>query len=248
MCVRTHHIRKLANKAIINISSGELKEISCNSWLCPECSKRKRAILYKGIKEYFCNSRYVRLWTFTASSANISIIDHTELMRKAFHVFLKYIRRHKSLSEVTKKFLYVRVVEFHKSGYIHFHLLIDKFLPQNIVAECWQRALLVARPAYTEGVNGFVFVRAQMSAKIAAGYVVKYVMKSVADGVRTIARWTKAKGTPIFARFKSNSTWLVLNYTSTGRLFSSSLELLELECPEFIQQSLLQVMQSKLNL
>lgn len=242
MCMRTAHIRNLASKRIYNPQTGEVRELHCNSWLCPECSKRKKAILLNGIKLYFCHSRYVRLWTFTASSANISISEHTQLMRAAFHVFLKNIRRSKALNEETRRFKYVRVVEFHKSGYIHFHLLIDKFIPQSLVASIWQAALLTVHPAYTDSTNGYVFVRAQMSAKIAAGYVVKYVVKSVEDGVCTIARWTKAKGTPIFARYRSDVKWLVLEFTSTGRLFSSSLELLQLECPNLsVQQTLLQL-------
>lgn len=194
-CSRTAGLR------FFNRETGEVRLVRCKCYNCEFCGKRKVQRLFSAVERYFSRFSYVRMWTFTASNAGLSKESHAKLMQKSWQRFWKEFRRSKFLTDETKAVKYFRVVELHESGYVHYHVLVTGWMKWEFVQNLWNWSL--AKTLGISSVNaeryGSVNVRASHSAKSAAGYVAKYVIKSIKDRMRTnMRKWSRSEKTALF--------------------------------------------------
>lgn len=218
MCIRIKQIPKFQNKALLNIDTSELHELHCKSWSCPECAPKKAKRLYISMLNFFSQFKGVPLWTFTASPSIYTPIEHAKLLQIAFHNFLKECRRNKLISPDKQKFKYVRLLELHKSGYVHYHLLSTHFVNFEILSELWRNALLTA--GYVPSLPKFSNVNTKWipNAKQAAKYVVKYVIKAVADFPAFISRWSKSNNTAVSTKYITKDNFMIVDLNSRNPL------------------------------
>lgn len=96
---------------------------------------------------------------------------------KAFEHFLDYLRRTANCHYVWKKEL------GEKSNHLHFHILVNNFIPYYLVAWKWKRLLLqegVKWPADVDGkdYNSHYRIELPRSRKLIAHYIAKYMSKA----------------------------------------------------------------------
>lgn len=194
-CARTAGLR------FLNRTTGEIRAVRCKCYSCEFCGKRKVQRLFSAVERYFSQFTYIRMWTFTAAPSGLSLSDHRKMMQKAWTVFWKEFRRSKFIAEKQRKVKYFRVVEAHQSGYIHYHVLVTEWMKWEFVQNLWNWSLAKVLKVSLEPQKrlGSVNVKASHSAKSAAGYVAKYVIKAVKEGLnQRIRKWSRSEKTAIF--------------------------------------------------
>lgn len=100
-----------------------------------------------------------------------------EQLLKAFNSFLDYLQRTANCVYVWKKEL------GEKSGHLHFHVLINNFIPYYIIAWKWKRLLIAQNvhwPSNADGVESNSHSRIELprSKKLVAHYIAKYMSKA----------------------------------------------------------------------
>ena len=96
-----------------------------------------------------------------------------------------------------KTLSFIWVMELQKNGRAHLHVLIDAYLPQSWVSAKWSKY----------GGGYIVDVREISSAKAAAGYVSKYLAKSLDGGLPDRERrYGKSKNIKLFEK-KDTGNW-----------------------------------------
>lgn len=162
---------------LINLNTGELAELNCNTYDCPYCGPRKMAKLKKAVYNCFSTMDYVRLFTFTFRYTYFINQEHCIIRsREIWRRFINNIRRDKKLSEKQRNFQYFKIVEFHETGYPHFHVLCDNYLHQSVLIKHWQKAIRTVM-GWT-GNCGTVNAKGSRNAQRATHYVSKYVTKT----------------------------------------------------------------------
>ena len=162
---------------LLNLNTGEIGELNCNTYYCDYCGPRKVARLKKAIYEAVRPNEYVRMFTFTFRSTHFVNQEHCIIRaREIWRRFINNIRRDKSLSKKARNFQYIKLVEFHLSGYPHFHVLGDQYMPQKVLYYHWRNAINTVMG--WDGNHGTVNAKGHRSARGAAYYVAKYVTKT----------------------------------------------------------------------
>lgn len=176
---------------IVDKLSGRQYRAKCGTWSCPVCGHQKRRRLVAATIRAFDQEKFLSLWTFTVSSGlGWTIDEHARVMLSAWRRFVVKVRQ-KWLGRITTQGLKMfRVVEQHKSGALHFHVLMNRFLNKERVKFLWM--VCVIRAAEAEGLEippdrKFSDAnvapsrnRGKPSAKAVACYVAKYVTKTLA--------------------------------------------------------------------
>lgn len=230
-CKSTERLR------FVNTITGEIIRVRCNTYACADCAPRKLNRLRKGMIRYFQNFEYVRLWTFTCTTRfTMTPKLHFDAMRKAWRIFTKELRRNKGLRESQRQVQYVKTVELHKSGYVHFHALFTQYVPQAIISAIWDNA---CRSVLKQNAHvASAYVRGH---KYNATMAAKYVTKSVARGAGTaekvayvtksdddflklsklgerVKRWSKSNKTGLFPRYAGPSPYVCVKVRDDGSL------------------------------
>jgi hypothetical protein len=166
----------------------------CKSRFCPTCSKIRRAELIRKFKYFRDCGRCVKLeLTFAGDSPNP--YNHPEYYSHAWDVFLKRIRRR------FPKIRFLRIVELHKSGIPHFHILIDHYISHTWITH-----------TFPECGGGMVNWIKLIDPGRAINYVLKYVTKgSVAD--LDLDRFFYMTGMRQFSTSKSLFVFVPRNHT-----------------------------------
>ena len=103
------------------------------------------------------------------------------------------------MSNAQKKCSYFRVAELHKSGYIHYHVCVNQFLPVKIIRNLWQQAVAYALGYYPSKAFANVNIKQISDAKTAAKYCAKYLKKGIAEQeYNDILRTSKSRDIPAF--------------------------------------------------
>lgn len=170
----------------------ELVACKCKCRFCPDCAKRLGLVLRERLKSVLATFQSVQMWTLTIDPTLFG--DEEEAYR--------YVRNKRAISELVRALKkaghlkterYFVVAEFHKSGWVHFHLLVEaSFIPFELVCEIWNRnrpADLAPPDGKRPGFGSVRFSVGKGSRKgefvnfhHAANYVVKYLTKSPSDG------------------------------------------------------------------
>jgi hypothetical protein len=185
--------------------------VPCGRYACPVCGQFKIRKLYSAMLKYFQNFKMLRMFTFTfTTSGGHSIEDHYIIMQKAWRILWKEIRRSSILSSKQNKAQFVRCLDLHKSGYIHFHVLVTEYLPVKDIAHIWNRSL--QKVSGMLGHIGSVHARGIANSKMATRYVCKYVQKA-AENLRSRAhRYSRSGKVRLFDIRVSTGEWIIVDF------------------------------------
>jgi hypothetical protein len=163
---------------------GIRSNIACKRWQCPYCGPRKvknlKRRIYKGNiaqlnqKKGFRPSRYgCKLLTLTvpgeAYRACKSPEDALQDASKAFHKLTR------ALKKKYGEYMYLRIVEPHKDGFPHFHILLvgDAIAPKEIlesIRELW---------TFKYGMGNIDIQIIKKGFKAGVKYITKYITKDL---------------------------------------------------------------------
>lgn len=144
----------------------------------PEYKKRVMAKTY-AINEWYQNNRLpVTLITFTTRQVDMTIPDQIRLLNSSFNKIKKVMNRHLG------HFPYLWVIESHKSGMSHLHMLyFGSELPvelqgdgknnRGLIRDLWENKYHAGK------IIDFSFSPVQRSLNNAGGYVFKYLSKTL---------------------------------------------------------------------
>jgi len=139
----------------------KIHPLLCNSPYCETCNNIKRIKLYNKLLQ-FSKNRQLRFLTLTYKYDDNykNILDKYS---KDFNKFITYIRR------LNYKFNYFKIIEFTKNKIIHFHLLIDSYVPQQLLSNLWFQ---ITSDSF------IVFITRLLNNKQLINYCLKYITKS----------------------------------------------------------------------
>lgn len=248
MCCNSRVTKFGQRHAVYDLKKEKFLELNCKSWACPECSERKKRLMRFGLEKHFADHKGIRMMTVTLSPGKYTPIEHAALLQKAWKYFIKEIRRSRILSETQRKMKYVRCVEFHTgetrpghsnaaTGYIHYHIVIDRFLDvkllQNLLDSCVKAA------GYETDKAKFCNVHLCLIPKLksAINYVINYITKATAEIGKFLNKWSKSKGTAVFARNTQDGRFIFVKLSNLDP--ARYLYLLEYshESPEILNKS-----------
>ncbi len=134
--LRTQYERFCYSKAIVFEAKVKgrpavmVKKVRCKSWYCRHCAprnlKRLKARLY-----HFIGNQSMRLMTLTTKDNGQSPEKSLQDISLAWDVLLKRMKRKYG------KIKYFRIVQFHKNGQPHMHILVDKYISQSWLSTNW---------------------------------------------------------------------------------------------------------------
>lgn len=135
--------------------------ITCKSWKCPSCAARKLLKYYHRLKR--------RNWH---TMVTLTFKENLQDPKKASKVWNRFRTRLMQLY----RFDYARILEFQARGAIHYHVLIDRYIPHKSVTLLGAHSLPGIQDIWTQAGGGFAYsTRIQRSAN---SYAVKYLTKS----------------------------------------------------------------------
>ena len=141
------------------ITTVKLIRSTCKSIHCKHCSHLKAQRYYNRAKAILeCDN--FRFLTLTSSSSGKSIGSHLKSMLKSWKLFMK------ELKKFYPRLQYIRVIERHKSGFIHFHACINSYIPQPQLLQIWRKY----------EVNGFAYIISVPNER-QSKYICKYITK-----------------------------------------------------------------------
>lgn len=136
----------------------------CHSYFCETCAKKKKAKLYKKFKRLKFNGN-LRFLTLTLSSKDYTPEQSLEKISSYFNLFVKLLRYRGF------KFQYFKIIEFTKNNIAHLHILVNCFLPFNIVKTLWQSITG----------SSIVYIEKIKSQQSAINYLFKYMQKAISS-------------------------------------------------------------------
>ena len=165
--------------------------IYCKAWNCSYCGPRKAAhrcrLIAAAAKEHGLN----RFLTLTLDPGKCSqdedLVWYIRQVWRKFRVYLK--RKHGRTIE------FIAVVEEHKSGIPHLHVLLDRFIPQSWISAAWD-ALGGGRIAYIKFVADLDKIGWYLGK-----YLTKEMLLSHGPGVR---RYTTSRGVKLNPKKESH--------------------------------------------
>jgi hypothetical protein len=145
-----------------------------------EAARRARAKL----RRYAAANRLNRLWTLTYAGAGC--FDQA-LLRVDLAGFFRGLRR-----ELGRPLPYVWVPEWHPGGHgLHVHFAVGQYVRYRLIKEVWGRGIVHVRLIGDLPVGS----GALEEARVAAGYLAKYVSKNVGDErIPRLHRYEVAQG------------------------------------------------------
>jgi len=118
------------------IKDGQRREIYsrlyCKRWSCPDCGPRKAWLFQRKIAEKAQEFGLSRFLTLTLGRERQTGKEGVRQIRETWRKFRVYLQRKFG---VTVSF--INVLEFHKSGVPHLHVLVDRFIKQSWISASW---------------------------------------------------------------------------------------------------------------
>ncbi len=204
MCVKS------TNFYLVNTKTGKEIPLDCRTYSCPDCGPIKVWRLRKYLTKYFETWGHIRFWTFTLQyPPDMSEEKHQKLLALAWHKFITYVRRTKSLSKYQSKFSYVKVYEPHKRGNWHLHVLINRYLSYDVLQPIWESCCM--QVLEREVHSGQCWVVGKRNPRQSANYVCKYITKTIKTVFRNLRRYSTSHGIRLFPSKKSSGDWIIVN-------------------------------------
>lgn len=197
----------LKGHMLLNLDMEKYVHIHCLKYSCPLHGWKRKLKLEKGIEKYLSKFTHIRFWTFTLTSKGFETFsDHYRVLSLAFRYFTTYMRRHKSLTESEQDFQYVKVVDLHKSGFIHYHAFFDRYISVYKVRELWTQALQKA--GKDNALRGSAWSNRLLNPKLASKYVSKYVVQAAGLVSFRLNYYSKSSRVSLFEKFKTFGKWI----------------------------------------
>jgi hypothetical protein len=172
--------------------------IGCKAWGCPVCGPIKARKLQRAIEQQARKHDLTRFLTLTLDPSTIpSGIDRVGHIRQVFRKFRVYLKRKHG-----KSITYIAVLEFHKSGIPHLHVLVNRYISQAWISRTWE-ALGGGRIVHIERIADLGRIGVYLSK-----YVTKSAILSAPWGMR---RYTTSRDIELFDKSKP-SGWVFTNY------------------------------------
>lgn len=209
---------------IVNKKSGEMFPASCKTYSCTHCGEKQKQRLFKFLYKYVQTFEHVTMFTFTFRASlfeNYTQQEKVKLSSECWRRFLIYFKRNKNTTNKTKNFKYVKVTEFHLSGNVHYHAIIDRFFPLSVANYSFWQA--INSVFHTTGKHGNIDMsRSSGNQKMCVKYLVKYVSKGAKLAMSNLKyrRWSKNGKGSIFPPKISNPDFVFYN----GRNLSIDLD------------------------
>src|SRR5215467_14605096 len=110
------------------------KRLRCRSLRCPKCRELKARDAHKRIAEIASERQLTKFVTLTLDPSRIPRGTPSEVyLRECWRKMRVYLAR-----RYRKSVDFIAILEFHKSGIAHLHLLIGIFIPQRWLSKAWQ--------------------------------------------------------------------------------------------------------------
>ena len=105
--------------------------VNCKCWSCSFCGPRRARRCRRAIREQAESHQLSRLLTLTLDPSKIEG-ESVRYLNDTFAKLRVYLKRQ---FRVTPQ--YIRILEFQQNGNPHFHILIDRYIPQSWIATAW---------------------------------------------------------------------------------------------------------------
>lgn len=149
-----YYYKRTDSKRLVKIPKG------CGRWDCPYCGAIKKRRELDRISLFFALARArARFLTLTLGDT-----AQPERLMWYYHRFIA------NLLKYGYKFQYYWVKEFMKNGRRHLHVIIDHFIPKNVIVGCWYNA--TRKTSFVAKINSRTIHNA-------AGYMFKYMGKEL---------------------------------------------------------------------
>lgn len=172
----------------------------CKRYSCPRCGPRKLRQARSRIAEIATELGLTRFVTLTLDPKKLTGVQGAERGEKTA-VSIPYLRKTWAKMRVLlgrrygKKLKFVAVLELHRSGIVHLHVLVGRYIPQPWIKAAWQSV----------GGGEIVFIE-QVDVHRVSAYLSKYLskMQALPDGVR---RFSHSNGLALWEKQKTPSGW-----------------------------------------
>ncbi len=200
--------------------SEKLIRLNCKTWACAYCGPRKAWRYKQTIRAIAERLSLTRFLTLTLDPSKIEG-DPVRYLRRVFNKFrVSLLRKFKCTVN------YIAILEFHKSGIPHMHVLIDRFIAQRWISEAWSAL----------GGGGIVDIRFVDVHRI-SHYLAKYLTKELLMSAPLRSRRvTTSRSIHLLEKTASDTTW-VMDERSIFHLFSifqSFAQDVQVDCDGFI--------------
>jgi hypothetical protein len=168
--------------------------VNCKCWSCPYCGLRK-AKRYKHLIRHIAEREgLTRFMTLTLDPSLIEG-DPVRYLRRVFDKFRVYLRR-----KYGAPVKYIAVLEFHKSGIPHLHLLVDQFIHWEWIRAAWSAL----------GGGTFVDIRFVDVHRISR-YLSKYLTKELLQSAPARSRRvTTSRAIQLIEKKQDGALWTLL--------------------------------------
>lgn len=169
------------------VIDGQEVPAPCKQWNCPVCGKVKKNKLldrvargYKALTEGAGPSQGFNVAVFGGARVRALCLTlgpdaKNELMGKYFARFRAWLakpRLHHKKYRSFRGINYFWTKEFQENGQLHLHILIDAYIPVQLIRKAWKWA--------TYGTSKIVFItKINREIKRPAGYMTKYMLKEL---------------------------------------------------------------------
>jgi hypothetical protein len=138
-------------------------KLGCKRWACPDCGPKRARLLKNAIITKATEKGLNRFITLTLNPKACSAEESAPYIRECWRKFRTYLKREYG---VTVSF--ISVVELHKSGYAHLHILVNRYISHNWLKSNWESV----------GGGQMVWIKYVDCHRI-AGYLAKYLTKEL---------------------------------------------------------------------
>jgi hypothetical protein len=214
--------------------------LDCKTWGCPYCAPRKAKRYKAAIREIAEREQLNRFLTLTLDPRKIEG-SPVRYLRRVFNKFRVYLLR-----KYGKSIKYIAVLEFHKNGNPHLHILLDRFIKQQWISEKWS-ALGGGR------IVDIKFVDVHRISRYLSKYLTKELLLSAPSRSRRV---TTSRGIRLLEKKVSEIAWRLLELSifhlywryqssaqnvipdETGLLFQFSIQIGSSDSPRIITLTL----------
>ena len=193
---------KLTLRGVSQDGSGLAKYvgITCKCWDCPGCGPRKANRYRKAIGRLAEAHRLNVMLTLTLDPKKLAGQDSTRYINQIFRHFRTYLKR--KLKRTPK---YIRILEYHKTGIAHLHVLIHGYIPQQWISDAWSSL----------GGGTVVDIRRVSMHKV-SHYLSKYLTKQMLlSAPKRSRRVTTSRGLKLNPKILSELTWNLISVPIT---------------------------------
>jgi hypothetical protein len=214
--------------------------LDCKTWPCPHCGPKKAKRYKAAIREIAEREQLNRFLTLTLDPRKIEG-SPVRYLRRVFNKFRVYLLR-----KYGRSIKYIAVLEFHKNGNPHLHILLDRFIKQQWISEKWS-ALGGGK------IVDIKFVDVHRISRYLSKYLTKELLLSAPPRSRRV---TTSRGIHLLEKRVSEIAWRVLELSifhlywryrtsaqdvlsdETGLLFQFSIQISSSDSPKIITLTL----------